>query len=209
MGGTFYQGIVTSNASFAASGTFRTVMNGAALQSVQFVDITGASHFQDLDISASAGINIQFDFNGLALKGALISKPTGTATPMLYGLGRSLTVQQLQVSRLVVDDAALIVNEGATALSQQLDSVTFQNFRYVILTTTRTQLTLALQGASPTARSLTFNALTFVPLASGSSGDYLNLTSNGGSTVLTINGSNVTNGPAFTLTSANATVTWQ
>ncbi len=207
-GGNFNENISTSNASFAPSGTHRTVLTGSTLQTVTFVDLTGASSFQDLDLSPSAGINIQFDYNGLVVKGALISKPTGAVTPMLYGLGRGLTARQLQVSRLVVDDAALIVNEGATALAQQLDSVTFQNFRYVIGTTIRDQLTLTLQGASP-ARLLTFNGLTFTLLSTGSSGLYLVLTSNGGATTLTVNGSNVTNGPAFTQTSANATVIWQ
>ena len=105
------------------------MLTGTTLQSVQFVDLTGASHFQDLDISTSAGINIQFDFNGLVVKGTLTSRPTGASTPMLYGLGRSLTARQVQVSRLVVDYAPLIVNEGGTELSQQLDSVTFQDFR--------------------------------------------------------------------------------
>ena len=66
-----------------------------------------------------------------------------------------------------------------------------------------------LQGGSPSDRLLTFNALTFTPMDVGDAGFYLSLTSNGGSTALTVNGSNVTNGPAFTQTSANATVTWQ
>jgi uncharacterized protein YjdB len=209
VGGYFYQGINTSAASFAASGTFRVVMTGTGLQSVTFVDLTGASSFQDLDISASAGINIQSDYNGLLVKGTFTSKPTGAATPLLWGLGRSLTAQQLQVSRLVVDYSPLILNEGATPLSQQLDSTTFQDFRLPNGTAPLTQLTVNVQGGNPTARVLTFTGLTFTAMSSGDTGWYVNLGSNVGGTVLDVVGANVTNGPAFTTTVGSATVNWQ
>jgi uncharacterized protein YjdB len=211
LAGNFNAGVNTSNASFATSGTFRVVLTGTTLQQATFVDLTGASHFQDLDISASAGINIQFDFNGLAVKGTFTSQPTGAATPMLYGLGRSLTAARLQISRLVVDDAPLILNEGVTISSHQIDSITFQNFRGTNGTATTRQLTIVMFGGNPTARTQTVNNPVFVPLGTGDTGSYVGAAAIGGAGSLIVNivGANVANGPAFTTLGTGATVNWQ
>ena len=209
VGGTFFEGVNGSNASYAPTGTHTLVLTGSTLQEVTFVDLTGASHLQNLDISRSAGANIQFDYNGLVVAGTFTSEPTGPATPMVYGLGRSLSAQQVQVSRLVVDEAPLIVSEGSTIRSQQLDSVTFQGFRMLNGTAPLTQLTVVTAGGSPSSEMLTFTGLSFTPLSSGDTGLYVNLNSLGGSTVLDVVGAHVANGPAFTSTSGAATVNWQ
>ncbi len=210
VGGSFYQGSDVDARAFAATGTHKVVFNGVTLQNVQFVDITGGSHFANVDISASAGINIQSDFNGVSVLGTFTSQPTGAATPMLYGLGRSLTASRLQISRLVVDDAPLILNEGVAISTHQIDSVTFQNFRSGGVVTTR-QLTIVMFGGNPTARTQTVNNPVFVPLGSGDTGSYVGAAAIGGAGSLIVNvvGANVANGPAFTFLGAGATVNWQ
>jgi len=208
VGGDFNENVDYSSSSFAASGTHTVVLTGGALQQVTFVDLTGASSFQNLDISPSAGMNIQFDFNGLVVKGTLTSQPAG-ATPMLYGLGRSLTASRLQVSGLVVDDAPLILNEGGVISTEQIDNVTFQGFRLNNGTAPARQLTFVGLGDTPTARTLTFNNLTFTPLVSGDTGSYIAARSLANSLIINLVGYNVSNGPAFTTTVGTVTVNWQ
>jgi len=206
VGGNFNQNQDYSTTSFAASGTHTVALTGTSLQQVTFVTTSGASSFQNLDISASAGMNIQFDFNGLAVKGTFTSMPTGT-TPLLYGLGRSLTAKQMLISGLTVDECPLILNEGSTAASEQLDNVTFQDFRLTNGTAPYNQFTFSGPGAG---RTLTFNNLTFATtLSTGDTGHYLSVTANSGSLTVNIAGYNVSNGPTFTTTTGSVTVNWQ
>ncbi len=207
--GDFNQGGGGDPAAFVASGTHRTVFNGTALQSITFVNVPGSA-FQDLDISHTVGINIQFDVNGLPVHGALISQPGGGPVPLLYGLGRSITAGQLVINGLNVQESSLIAQETSLGLSEQVDNVTFNgavggsNPFYP----SHYQLELVLFGGSGPARTVTLNNLTFVPLTAGDTGHYLGVGATTGSIVVTITSTNVTDGPTFTLTSGTVTVNW-
>lgn len=207
--GNFNQGGGGDPAAFVASGTHRTVFNGSALQTISFVNVPGSA-FQDLDISHTAGINIQFDVNGLPVHGALISQPGGSPIPLLYGLGRSITAGQLLINGLNVQESSLIAQETSLGLSEQVDNVTFNgavggsNPFYP----SHYQLELVLFGGSGPARTVTLNNLTFVPLTAGDTGHYLGVGATTGSIVVTITSTNVTDGPTFTFTSGTVTVNW-
>lgn len=203
--GDFNQGGGGDPAAFSASGTHRTVFNGAALQSVQFVNVPGSA-FQDLDISHTVGINIQFDFNGVTVHGALISQPGVGPIPLLYGLGRSITAGQLVINGLTVQASSLTAVEGSTPLAQQVDNVTFQDPGPNPFYPAHSQLGLSVIGASP--RTLTFNNVTFVPLTTGDTGHYLVINAPSGSVVVNLVGTNVTDGPTFTQTTGAVTVNW-
>ncbi len=207
--GDFNQGGGGDPAAFVASGTHRTVFNGTALQSITFVNVPGSA-FQDLDISHTVGINIQFDVNGLPVHGALISQPGGGPVPLLYGLGRSITAGQLVINGLNVQESSLIAQETSLGLSEQVDNVTFNgavggsNPFYP----SHYQLELVLFGGSGPARTVTLNNLTFVPLTAGNTGHYLGVAATTGSIVVNITSTNVTDGPTFTFTSGTVTVNW-
>jgi len=203
--GNFNQGSNGDPAAFAASGTHRTVLNGTSLQSISFVNVPG-SYFQDLDISQTVGINIQFDVNGLPVHGALISQPGGGPTPLLYGLGRSITAGQFSINGLTVQASSLIAQETVPGLSEQVDNVTFTDPGSPHFYPTHYQLELVLLGGAPT--TLTLNNLTFVPLSPGDTGHYLGVGALSGSVVVNIVGTNVTDGPTYTLTNGAVTVNW-
>jgi len=205
--GNFNQGSNGDPAAVAASGTHRTVLNGTTLQSVSFVNVPG-SYFQDLDISNTVGINIQFDVNGLPVHGALISQPGGGPTPLLYGLGRSITAGQFSINGLTVQASSLIAQETVSGLSEQVDNVTFTDPGSPQFYPTHYQLELVVFGGAGPARTLTFNNLTFVPLSTGDTGHYLGVGALSGSVVVNIVGTNVTDGPTYTLTNGAVTVNW-
>ena len=205
--GNFNQGSNGDPAAFFASGTHRTVLNGTTLQSVTFVNVPGSA-FQDLDISHTAGINIQGDPNGIPVHGALISQPGGGPIPLLYGLGRSITAGQLLINGLTVQASSLIAQETAFGLAEQVDNVTFLDPGPNNFYPTHYQLELVMFGGAGPARTVTFNNLTFVPLSAGDTGHYLGAGSLSGSIVVNIVGTNVTDGPTFTLTSGSVTVNW-
>lgn len=205
--GSFNQGGGGDPSAFAASGTHRTVLNGSSLQSVSFVNVPGSA-FQDLDISHTAGINIQFDVNGVTVRGALISQPGGGPYPLLYGLGRSITAGQLSINGLVVQQSSLIAVEGSTQLPEQVDNVIFQDQGPTFFYPTHYQLGLLVTGGLGPARTLTFNNVTFVSLTAGDTGHYLVVNAPSGSVVVNIVGTNVTDGPTYTQTTGAVTVNW-
>ena len=201
--GSFNQQLQTSNLSFVASGTHRTVMNGSSLQSVRFCCGVPVSGFQNLDISNSAGINIQFAGNGVRVFDTLISQVGAGPAPLLYMLGQTLTAARLKVDKLIVDRGTLTLNEGGVPATQQLDNVTFQNYL-----SSQTQLAIVAPGGSP--RTLTFNNLHFQLLGTGNTGRYINVTAPSGTLIVDLLGAIPAggNGPAFTTTSGAVTVNW-
>ncbi|MEO8636641.1 MAG: hypothetical protein ABI587_15295 [Gemmatimonadales bacterium] len=201
--GDFGQQVQTSPASFLASGTHRTVMTGTtSLQSVRFCCTAGASGFQNLDLSQSFGINIQFAGNGVFVFDTLISQVGAGTAPWLYMLGSPLTAARFRIDKLLVDRGNLILNEGGVAATEQFDNVTFQNYQ-----TSQTQFSIVAPGGSP--RTLTFNNLAFMPLVGGNTGKYLTVSAPSGTLVVDLPGAtSVTNGPAFTTTSGAVTVNW-
>ncbi len=203
--GDFTQQDQTNTHSFFASGTHRTVMTGAALQTVTFCCTLGASGFQELDLSATVGINIQFAGNGVFVYDTLISQVGAGAAPLLYTLGKTLTAARLRVDKLIVDRGTLILNEGGVAANEQLDNVTFQNFL-----TTFTQLQVVAPGGAGVPRTLTFNNLIFQPLTTGNTGRYLNVSAPSGTLIVDLPGASPAggNGPTFTTTSGAVTVNW-
>ncbi len=203
--GAFTQQEQTDARSFFASGTHRVVFNGPTLQSVRFCCTVGGSGFRELDLSNTAGINIQNTGNLVVVFDTLIVQPGAGPTPLLYTLGSSLTAARFRVSKLIVDRGTLALNEGGVAANQQLDNVTFQNYL-----TSQTQLALTAAGGAAAPRTLTFNNLTFQPLTTGDAGRYLSATAPTGPLVVNLPGATPAggNGPAFTLTSGAVTVNW-
>ncbi len=203
--GDFTQQDQTNTHSFFASGTHRTVMNGAALQGVQFCCTAGASGFQELDISNTVGINIQFSGNGVFVYDTLIAQVGTGPAPWLYMLGSPLRAARLRVDKLLVDRGTLTLNEGGVAANQQFDNVTFQNYL-----TSQTQLAIVAPGGASVPRTLTFNNLTFQPLNTGDTGHYLSVTAPSGTLIVDLPGAIPAggNGPAFTTTSGAVTVNW-
>lgn len=205
--GDFTQQQQTTSASFRASGTHRTVLTGSTLQSVRFCCGTGApSGFQDLDISNSAGINIQFSGFGAFVYGTLTSLVGTGPAPRIYMLGTPMTVGRFQVDKLIVDRGTLTLNEGGVAQAQQFDNVTFVNYQ-----NTQTQFAIVAPGGAGAPRTLTFNNLQFQPLTTGNTGRYLTVTAPSGTLILNLPGAAavVGNGPTFTTISGAVTVNWQ
>jgi len=202
--GSFSQHSQSHPASFRASGTHRTVMTGTALQSVNFCCGGGApSGFQNLDLSNSVGINIQFAGNGVPVYGTLTSLVGTGPAPRIYMLGSPMSAARFQVDKLIVDRGTLTLNEGGVAQAQQFDNVTFVNYL-----PTQTQLAIVAPGGAGVPRTLTFNNLQFQLLTTGNTGRYLNITGSPGTLILDLPGTNPTNGPAFTTILGNVTVNW-
>ncbi len=201
--GGFNVGQQTTALAFVASGSHKTVMLGSALQTVTICCTANSSGFQNLDLSQSAGINIQFSGNGVPVFDTLISKPGAGPTPLLYMLGSPLTARRFNIDRLTVDRGTLTLNEQGVVANQQFDNVTFQNYQ-----TTQTQLAITAAGGSP-SRTLTFNNLAFMPLSAGNTGRYLNVTASAQTLVVDLLGASpAANGPTFTTINGNATVNW-
>jgi hypothetical protein len=86
----------TTAFSFVASGTDWTRMTGSTLQTVTFCRTANTSGFQNLDLSGSAGINIQFSSNGVFVFDTLISQVGAGIAPWLYMLGSPLTARRFR-----------------------------------------------------------------------------------------------------------------
>jgi hypothetical protein len=204
LNGDFTQQVQTSPLSFLASGSHRTVMtNASQFQTVRFCCTANTSKFMNLDISQSFGINIQFAANGVFVADTFIAQPGAGPRPWLYMLGSPLTARRFKINRLLVDRGTLTLNEGGVAGTQQLDSVTFQNYL-----PTQTQLALIAVGSASTARVLTFTNLVFQTLNTGDAGRYLNATSTANALTIDLTTANVTNGASFTTVAGGAAVNW-
>jgi hypothetical protein len=214
-GGTFTAGVVrvvgnfttclSANA-YTPSGRHKTILGSSKPSTLTITTLggtpTGSFHILDLS-AATGGISL---FSPVTVDSLLISTP-GAGTPSLLGGGNTLTTRQVQVSRLLIDQVPLTIDEAGTALAQQFDNVTFQN------DTTSTLLTLSLVGAALAPRTVTFNSETF---SFNGSNLYVKLTSsNGLGATVVMNGSNNPTGgpsrsnPPFGTTVAGARIVWQ
>ncbi|MFN8650720.1 MAG: hypothetical protein U0133_02310 [Gemmatimonadales bacterium] len=204
--GDFTVGQQTSTFAFRPTGSHRVVMtNPSQLQTISICCAAGASGFQNLDISQSFGINIQFSNNGVFVADTFIVQPAAGLTPWLYMLGSPLTARRFKVSRLTVDRGTITLNENGVLANQQFDNVTFQGYL-----PSQTQLQVIAVGASLAPRPLTFNGLQFQTLAGGSTGKYINVTSTTGTLNFLLPGNNQgpTNGPLFQTIVGNVIVGW-
>jgi hypothetical protein len=199
--------------SFAPSGTHKTVI-GSTTGLLQFTNPgSGAagSHFNTLDVTAASG--------GLALgspvfvDSALIAS-VGAAAPKIVGSGNSVTAREWVVTGgLVVDNAPMILNEGATGLAQTFNGVTFQGFPTAA--TSAILMNVTAVGSALTVRPIAFNNIT-VQTSLGTGGLYAKLiSSNGLGLTLTIQSPNDPTGgpsrsdPPFGTTVNGATIIWQ
>jgi hypothetical protein len=160
-----------------------------------------------LDISqATGGISLTVN----TIVDSAFSAVLTSSAPILHGGGASLTAKEWLVSGLVVDNAPMILNEGASGLSQAFDNVTFQNFP-----TTGSPgfplMSVSLSGGAAGPRSVTFNGTILQTSFGGGTGTYLQTAStNGFPYTLIMAGSNdVTGGPARSSAGTATTITWQ
>jgi hypothetical protein len=211
--GDFSQIAITSQTSFAPSGTHKTVFTSSTPQLVDFgspgAGGTG-SHFEILDMTGASG-GLTLTVNSI-VDSTLVAGVAATA-PKLLGNGASLTAKQWQVQGMVVDNAPMILNEKGTALPQTFNNVSFTGFPTTATTVSLMDMTAV--GSALAVRSVTFNNLT-VQTSLGSGGLYAKLvSSNSLGVTLTINGSNDPTGgpsrsdPPFGTTVNGARILWQ
>jgi fibronectin-binding autotransporter adhesin len=175
VGGSFTQTSGTSNTSFAASGSHKTILGSAAIRVVNFATPgTGLSKFGRLDVSgASGGLTLSNNI----VADTLISHPGGIALRPQFNGGasaRSVTVMSLNVDSLVFDNAPLIVNEQGTIRSQLFDRGIFQGFPTTATSAVLIDFTGV--GTSVTQRQVQFNTTT-LQTSLGSGGLYVRVTS--------------------------------
>jgi fibronectin-binding autotransporter adhesin len=161
VGGSFAQTAGTSNTSFAASGSHKTILGAAAVRVINMASPgTGGtgSHFGNLDVTAgSGGINL---VNDIVIDGVLISVPTGL-TPQINGGGKTVTAISLGISTalttsLILNNAPLIVDEQGTIQAQTFNRASFTGFP-----ASATLVDMNLVGTTVTPRPVTFNNVTF------------------------------------------------
>ena len=191
VGGDFIQPPAFSANAFATSGTFKTMLYGSgSAQRISFYYPT-TSHFQDLDVSATAfGATLASD---VVVQGVLTDTASGTAFG-LTGNGHALTVGGIDVTTEIFDHVLLrITGPAITAL----DNATFQDYA-----ATDTQLSVATSG------TFAFTGLTFT--TTPTTGYYVSASNAGGGLGLTIT-SNLAPAAAASHTQQvnGATVTWQ
>jgi hypothetical protein len=206
--GNFTQSAITSQTSFAPSGTHTTSVGGSALTTIDFGSPgsgTGGSHFQNLDLSnATGGVTLTVN----SIVDGLFSNSTSGVT--IHGGGASLTARGWSVSTLNVDDATMILDDGGSAGLTTFDNVTFTGFPQ----TGATQLIVRAVGGAAAARTLTFNNTVFTHLSTVGAGAFyislepsiftLNVVLQNSSEGATAGG----NGPSFTQVIGNGAVNW-
>jgi hypothetical protein len=214
-GGTFSAGVAKVGGNFATclsanayspSGAHKTVLGGASPRTITITTLGGTptGSFHILDVSGATG-GLQL-LSGVIVDSLLISTPA-VGTPSLFGGGNTLSTRRVQVSRMLIDQVPMTIDELGTALPQQFDNVTFQN------DTTSTLLSLSMVGAALAPRTVTFNGWT---LSFNGSNSYVQLvSSNGLGVTVVVNGSNNPTGgpsrsiPSFGSTVNGARVLWQ
>ncbi len=210
--GNFVQTAGTSNTSFAASGTHKTLLGAPGIKIINFATPgtgAGGSHFGNLDVTAATGgLNLS---NDIVADGALISLPAGSA-PTISGTSKKITAMSLTVTAagtsLVLNYAPLVVNEQGTIRPQQFDRVSFLGY-----SAGATLMDMTMVGTSVTPRPITFNGLA---LQTSGAGLYAKLVSSNSQFVtVTINGSDDPTGgpsksnPSFGSTVNGARIVWQ
>ncbi|HTS88456.1 MAG TPA: hypothetical protein VMG41_08200, partial [Gemmatimonadales bacterium] len=185
-------------ATFAASGSHKTVLSWSGLGAVPIVSFADPvnSHFQDLDATLA---NRDSLLTNVSVLGRLISTPSATPSTFKSVAGAAVSAAGVDVTGLTLDGVTLSIGSGAiTAFS----GVTFQN-----QSATATQLTVNNPGQ---AAAFTFTNLKF--LTAPSTGLYLKATDADGATpnVLVINMVNASpyQGGAFFQVANGAIVNW-
>ena len=199
--GNFFQG--ANDTGFAATGTHRTVFDGAAAQTI---DPRGAAfQFQNLEVRSTAGVSI---LSPTTVAGQLIS-----ASPAVSLIGGSIQTAVVNVTGLTLNGVAFKLIEPV-GVAETFSNVTFTGYATNVI-----QLTVQGPGGAAAPRTLTFSNLTFMPLTAGDLGNYVALTSSNGFGInLTLPGANESptvlgNGPTFSLppnqlTNLGATIIW-
>jgi hypothetical protein len=155
-------------------------------------DLFGATFRLNSDVVALGNLSGGDGFGGSLL---------GASCPVVFTITRFSTSGPLELDcvQLVVDDP------GGTNIFG-INGITFTN-----LPTDVIQLTIRHPGLA--AGSLTTGFLTFVPLTSGNTGSYIRVEDTDAASpllnvLLPVSGTNVTNGPSFTIEVGGGTVTW-
>jgi hypothetical protein len=199
LAGNFRQQYIGSNwASFAPSGTHRTVLDGSAPQAVHFDSPDGAptqrSFFQDLVLSGTGGITLA---SRAYVDGVL--RVTAPTAPVIAGNGFDFIAAGVDVPRLTLDNTPFSIGAGPIT---RFDSVTFQGY-----SSSATQLTVRHPGA---ATAFDFVGLRF--LVTPTTGWYASARdiapSNGLPLTINLVGAQATDGPAHTQTLDGAVVHW-
>ncbi len=204
--GNFLQQATNSVLSFAPSGTHTVQMASSGAVAINF-DSPGSagagSHFQVLDLTGAIG-GATLNVNTIA--DSVISTSNEA---ILNGGGSSLTMRRSFITGLTVNNAPIIINEGASAgANEHFDNVIFQSMASPGVV----QLTLTGPGGSP--RNLSFSGVNFDPISAVGAGEfYVSLTPSIGTLFLTMTSSNEGtssggNGPAFTEAFGNGSVNW-
>ena len=173
VGGHFTQN--TSVASFSASGSHLTVLNGTALQVVTFTNpgtTTVTSHFHRLEIANASAAGIILDFHAVAT-GQLRTPAGPVVTRRIVSTGFQATAGGLDAAGLVFDGTPLQVLDGDPMV--RFDDITFRNMDPTIRQLSIRRL----------ADVVTFNTMTFETVPT--TGFYLELFDmDAGGTILTV-----------------------
>ena len=198
--GNFSQTSATSVASFAPSGSHKTLLGASSARTATFASpgagATG-SHFQVLDMTAASG-GLTLGSNAIVDSAFVVGVAAGA--PKLVGGGNSLTARQWLVQGMDVDNAPMILNEQGTIFPHTFNNVSFAGFP-----TTGAQVMSITGVGSDVGLRPAFNPsnVDFVSLPTGAGNLYLKLTStNGQAFILAMPGSNQSpqvggNGPAL------------
>lgn len=211
--GNFTQSAVTSVASFAPSGTFKTQFVSATAQNVS-MGSPGAgaagSHFQVLDVSSATG-GLVLDVNMAA--DSLIST---SAAGRITSSGVQLTARRVQVAGLTLVNTRFVLDEQGTFNAENFSNVQFGGFPTPIAGTT--MLTVVGPGSAAAARpAITTTNVNFQAMGIGAANFYVDLTSSNGFAVnldmttsnqATNNGGNGSQLTRVTPATGVATVTW-
>ncbi len=199
VGGSFTQLAGGSPQSFAADPGHFTELD-AALPVISFATpgLT-ASHFGGL-VQGFNGTGFSFATD-IAVSGYINSQQDGFNGP-LTGTNVALTVPSLSSMRL--DGVRLVIEDTSTAGFSGVFGVQFSN-----LPTSATQLTIRSPGSA--AGPFVVSGVTFVPLAGGNTGKYLNSIDADGSApplIVYVDFDANNNGPTFTQAGGGAQVFW-
>jgi hypothetical protein len=187
IGADFLQGATFSPTSFAPSGSHTTILTpmSSGGNSVFFqtpgVGASG-SHFQGLDVTGASG--------GIFLDGSVVADSVisdiAESTPTIHGAGFSLIMRRVQIAKLLVDDAPIIIDEQGTAADENFSNVTFQSF---VGNTDNPPTLLSVTGPGGDRPAFITDNVNFQE--SGGSLTYVRLVSSDGAPfTLTMNGSN-------------------
>lgn len=190
--GNLFQGPASDPAAYAPSGNHSLILQGSAIQDLFFTNPgPSASHLQNVVVANTVG-GVTVDT--VYVLGQAAFAPTAPNIILGSGPGSRLVLSYLDVNGATFDNLQVQTPADGSVTFTQFDNVTFQNAQLDSFT----QLQVTAPGGALAPVTLTFNNLTFTPLAAGNTGLYLDGTSSNGLGLnLVVNGSSVANGPAF------------